>query len=122
MNQRLTHVQDSKTKLLFSLILVSALLYKTSYYLFVYVSSINLIILSICIHLTGSPTIRETVSHVDSTTLLKGKSVANIEQIDLDNEEYEDEYGYTDHIQGISKGIFHNTYYFFYTFTYSYTI
>ena len=62
--------------------------------------------MSICIHEIGSPTIRQRTSDTDATTLQKGKSVANIPQIDLSDEISEDEYGYTERIQGISKGIF----------------
>ena len=62
--------------------------------------------MSIRIHEIGSPTIIETASHTHETTLGKGKSVPNVPQNDLFDEEYEDEYGYAEHIQGISKGIF----------------
>ena len=106
MHQRLTHVQDSKTKLLFSLTLVS-LNFMMRSILFIFIClSFNQILMSICIHEIGSPTIRQRTSDTDATTLQKGKSVANIPQIDLSDEISKDEYGYTERIQGISKGTF----------------
>ncbi|PWA50508.1 ATP-dependent DNA helicase PIF1 [Artemisia annua] len=51
----------------------------------------------------GSPTIRQKTTDTDATTLRKGKAVENIPQIDLSDEGYEDEDGYTERIEGISK-------------------
>ena len=106
MHQRLTHVQDSKTKLQYSLTLVSFNFMMRGILCIFICFLFNQILMSIRIHEIGSPIIRQRTSDTDATTLRKGKSVANIPQIDLSDGNSEDEYGYTERIQGISTGIF----------------
>lgn len=43
----------------------------------------------------------------ESTTLPKAKALADIPSFEMPEEVIEDEYGYMDRIEGISKGIFY---------------
>ena len=39
--------------------------------------------------------------------MTKGKSIADIPLFEMSDEDPEDEYGYMDRVEGISKGIYH---------------
>ena len=70
--------------------------------------------ISVHIFVTGSPANiqpnSETDHNVDntseSTTIQKGNSLSDIPSFEMSEEDPEDEYGYMDRIEGISKGIY----------------